>query len=171
MATTTRCARCGREIEAGTYLCARCREEEGPSLGTRVKPPSELERRAGRWPPWMPKPSPVQYHATIMVTIILVLVGLAVVALLSHRGVGPFTGRVVHAQPRPPSSLVVNTTVRNEGSKRSRANCRLVAFVQGSVESSDTFLTAPIDGGGTISIRDVLSGVDAPPTDVVLSCS
>src|SRR5437868_457525 len=75
MSTTTRCARCGREIDAGSYLCDRCREEEGPSLGTRIKPPSDLEARAGRWPSWMPKPSPVQYHATVMVTILLVLAG------------------------------------------------------------------------------------------------
>ena len=37
MATTTRCARCGRQIDSGTYLCAQCREEEGPSLGKAAK--------------------------------------------------------------------------------------------------------------------------------------
>jgi hypothetical protein len=171
MATTTRCARCGREIEAGAYLCPQCREEEGPSFGTRGKPPSELERRAGRWPPWMPKPSPVQYHATIMVTIFLVLLGLAVFALINHHGVGPFTGHVVHSEARPPSSLVVSAKVHNEGTKRSRSNCTIAAKIQDSVESSGTLLTSPIDAGGTISFRYVLRGVDAPPTDVVVNCS
>ena len=119
----------------------------------------------------MPKPSPVQYHATIMVTIVLVLVGLGAFALLSHRGVGPFTARVTHSHTRAPSSLVVNATVHNEGSKRSRANCTVAALVQDSAEASDTILTPPIEAGGTISFRHVLTGVDAPPTGVAVRCS
>lgn len=170
MSTTTRCARCGREIEAGTYLCARCREEEGPSLGTRVKPPSELEQRASKWPPWMPKPSPVQYHATVMVTIFLVLAGLAVFAFIGHQGIGPFHAGVVSSRFKAPSSIVVVSRVRNEGSKTSRANCRVVAFVGGTIESSQNLLTRPIPPKGTITVREILNGADASAT-VGVSCS
>src|SRR5439155_24154202 len=85
MSITTRCARCGREIEAGTYLCERCREEEGPSFGTRIKPPTDLEARAGRWPSWMPKPCPVQSHVTVSVVILLVVAGMTMFAYLLYR--------------------------------------------------------------------------------------
>jgi hypothetical protein len=171
MATTTRCARCGREIDAGSYLCERCREEEGPSLGTRIKPPSELEERASRWPPWMPKPSPVQYHATVMVTVFLVIIGLAAFALISHHGVGPFPAHVVSSKTRPPASLVVETRVTNDGSKTSRANCRIVALIGSIVESSQNLLTDPIPPHESITVREVLQRVDAPPTNVGVSCN
>ncbi|MFN2545617.1 MAG: hypothetical protein ABR600_13760 [Actinomycetota bacterium] len=173
MATTTRCARCGTEIEAGTYLCPRCREEEGPSVTgpLRLKPPSDLEARAGRWPSWMSKPSPVQYHATVMITVFLVLAGLAAFAFLSHRGVGPFTGRAVRVTSRPPSSLAVEAVVRNRGSKAARANCRIVALVDRYVESSATILTDEIPAHGATRIHDILRGVDAPPTTVAVNCS
>jgi hypothetical protein len=173
MSTTTRCARCGTEIEAGTYLCSRCREEEGPSVGTplRLKPPSDLEARASRWPTWMPKPSPVQYHATVAVTIFLVVAGLAAFAFLSHRGVGPFQGRAVHVESRPPSSLLVEGIVHNQGSKSARANCRIVALIDTYVESAGNVLTNEIPAHGTVNIRIVLRGVNAPPTTVAVHCS
>jgi hypothetical protein len=119
----------------------------------------------------MPKPSPVQYHATVMVTIFLVLIGMAVFALISHHGVGPFPARAVSTHSRPPSSLVVEATVRNAGSKASRANCRIVAFIGGAVESSDTLLTDRIEPRSTIRIREVLHGVNAPPTRVGVACN
>lgn len=173
MATTTRCARCGRDIEPGTYLCARCREEEGPSLATPLtrRPPSDLEARASRWPSWMPKPSPVQYHATVAVTIVLVIAALAAFAFLSHHGVGPFKGKAIHVTAKPPSSLVVDAVVENKGSKAARANCRIVALVDQFVESSATVLTKEIPAHGTVRIHQVLRGVDAPPTTVGVNCS
>ena len=173
MNTTTRCARCGREIEAGSYLCDRCREEEGPSLGTRIKPPSDLEARASRWPAWMPKPSPVQYHATVMVTILLVLAGLAAFAFLNHRGVGPFQGRADSFTFRPPNSLVVQATVTNEGSKTARANCRVTQFQGIYAGKSDPVLTDLIPPKESVTFAHVLHGVDAAPkgTRVVVSCN
>ena len=100
----------------------------------------------------------------------ILLLGLALFALINHHGVGPFTGRVLHAREQPPSALAVSATVRNDGTKRSRANCRVVAFIQDTVESSDTLLTPPIDPGATIPLRDVLQGVNAPPTGVAVTC-
>ena len=171
MATTTRCARCGTEIGAGNYLCARCREEEGPSVGTRIRPPSDLERRAERWPAWMPKPSPVQYHATVMAVIVLALAGLGLFAFLSHRGVGPFVGRTLHTQRVPPTSLVVVAEITNEGSKTARANCRLVALVDTFTEAAATRLTGEIPPGGSVRVRQTLHGVVKDPTTVTVNCS
>jgi hypothetical protein len=120
----------------------------------------------------MPKPSPVQYHATIMVTIALVLLGLAAFALFSHHGIGPFAGRAVHIEYRSDKSLLVDATVRNDGSKASRANCRVIPFVgQNFSENSDVVLTATIPAHESISFRDVVQGVQTRPTDVVVNCS
>jgi hypothetical protein len=120
----------------------------------------------------MPKPSPVQYHATVMVTVFLVLAGLGVFALISHHGVGPFTGRPVQITYRSNGTLVVDAVVRNEGSKSAHANCKITPFVGKTfAESSDTVFTALIRPHGTVRVRDVLHGVQERPTDVVLNCS
>jgi hypothetical protein len=119
----------------------------------------------------MPKPSPVQYHATVAVTIVLVLLGLALFAFLSHRGVGPFKGHADHWASRPPASLVVNVSVRNDGSKTARANCRIVALVGQTAESAESVLTDPIDPKKTLRFDQVLHGVDERPTNVVVNCS
>src|SRR5690349_6542018 len=102
MATTT-CARCGRPVEPGEHLCAQCREEVGPAAAAGAPAPmvarpaarqsperDELEQRREKWPSTMVRPSPVQYHATIFVTIFLVLAALGVWAFIAHRGVGPY---------------------------------------------------------------------------------
>jgi hypothetical protein len=173
MATTTRCARCGREIEAHSYLCERCREEEGPTLGTRIKPPSDLEARADRWPSWIPKPSPVQYHATVMVTIGLVLIGLAMFAFLNHRGVGPFPAHVDTWTFQAPSSIVVDVTVTNGGSRAARANCRVTEFQGSYAGVGNSVLTNQIPSKKTITFRAVLQGVPAAPsgTNVRVTCN
>jgi len=120
----------------------------------------------------MPKPSPVQYHATVMVTIIIVLAGLGVLALISHHGVGPFTGHTSRFTYRSDGTLVVAATVRNDGSKVSHANCRITPFVGKTfAEDSDAVLTPLIQPHATVRIRDVLHGVHAKPTDVVVTCS
>ena len=120
----------------------------------------------------MPKPSPIQYHATIMVTIFLVLLGLGAFALFSHHGIGPFAGRAIHTEYRSDGTLLVEATVRNDGSKASRANCRVVPFVGKSFsETPDTVLTQTIPPQGSIRFNDVLHGVQAKPTDILVSCS
>jgi hypothetical protein len=119
----------------------------------------------------MPKPSPVQYHATIFVTIFLVLVGLGVFAFISHQGVGPFDGHAVRFRQQPPASLVVDAVVRNDGSKTARANCRIVAYDRTFLEGSREVLTAEIPPGGSVHFRRVVQGVQATPTSVLINCS
>jgi hypothetical protein len=120
----------------------------------------------------MPKPSPVQYHATVMVTVILILVGLGVFALISHRGVGPFTGRATQTTYQSDGTLRVVATVSNQGSKQAHANCKITPFVgKNYSEASDTVLTPLIAPHGAVTIHDVLHGIQAKPTDVVLNCS
>jgi hypothetical protein len=153
------------------YLCERCREEQGSPVTGPPKRTSDLEERSSRWPGWMPKPSPVQYHATIATVIVLVLVGLAVFAFLSHRGVGPFKP-TVDSFTTVRTTLVVHATVQNEGAKTARANCRIAPVYDGNVgEPTDVVLTEEIPPGESVTFTDRISGVEAPPTDVQVGCS
>ena len=52
-----RCVRCGRETARGRSVCDECN------------------------PAGLPEPSPTQYHATVFITVLLVLLGLAVVVI------------------------------------------------------------------------------------------
>src|SRR5919198_4959445 len=130
MSTVTRCARCGRPVEPGEHLCAQCREEAPvPVVGT-VPPPvtrDEMSERRRRWPPGMVRPSPVQYHATIMVSVVAVLIGLAVFAFLNHRSIGPFRASSLHTEVANPGSLRTTFRVTNEGSREARSTCRITA--------------------------------------------
>ena len=169
----TRCARCGRPIEPGEHLCAQCREEgPGPVVGTAEPPPeTELEERRRRWPSGMPRPSPVQYHATIMVTVALVLVALGVFAFLNHRGVGPFAATVQRTDVVGPSSIRAVVTVTNEGSRTGRSTCRVVAVgTSGDTLATASVLTDPIAADTSLTVRVVLRQLTASPDHVTAIC-
>ena len=120
----------------------------------------------------MARPSPVQYHATVMVAVFIVLIGLAVFAFLSNRGVGPFTGTVASFSFQGEETLQVLGTVRNDGSKRARANCRAVALTAaGSQIATDVFLTGTIEPDATVPFRATIDNVNAEPGRVLVFCS
>ena len=119
----------------------------------------------------MPKPSPVQYHATIATVIVLVLVGLAVFAFFSHRGVGPFRP-TLDGFTMARTTLIVRVTVQNERSKTARANCRIAPlYDRNPGEPPAVVLTEEIPPGERRSFTDRIKGVEAPPTDVLVSCT
>src|SRR5439155_11116826 len=132
----------------GQHLCTRCREEEPVRVvGTVSAPPSasELEERRRRWPPGMVRPSPVQYHATVMVTVAAVLIGLALFAFFNHRSVGPFRVTGLHMQVVGRTSLLATFRVANEGSREGRSTCRIIAEdPQNTPIRSEAALTRPI---------------------------
>lgn len=171
--TDTRCARCGRPVEPGQYLCAQCREEVGPAAS--VQPPpreDDQELRRRRWPPSMVRPSPVQYHATIMVTIFVALVALALWAFLSHRGVGPFDVKLLHQGPFRGGRVSVVLEVTNQGSKTSRATCSVRAFdASDTAIDTATVLTPPIPAHTTIDVTQTFRGLDVEPADYDTVCS
>jgi len=120
----------------------------------------------------MPRPSPVQYHATVMVAVFLVLVGLAVFAFWSHHGVGPFEGKVQQFTVPPGGSLVVVATVQNQGSKAARATCRITALdTSDTPEGAETVLTEQIPAGGTVTLRHEFADVTVPPASVSITCT
>jgi hypothetical protein len=120
----------------------------------------------------MPRPSPVQYHATVMVAIFLVLIGIAAFALWSRHGVGPFDGTVNGFRVPPGESLAVVATVENQGSKTARSTCRISVRDASNTEvAGETVLTPPIRAHGSITLRHAFPSVTVPPSAVTISCS
>jgi hypothetical protein len=170
-----RCARCGRPVPQGEHLCSQCREEEPVRvLGTSRAPPpdSELEERRRRWPPGMVRPSPVQYHATVMMAVAAVLVGLALLALFNHRSVGPFRTSELHLRPQGRTAVTVTFRVTNNGSREARSTCRITAEDHAGVPvRSESVLTRPIPGGGAVSVRHTLTGLPIPAAHLKIDCT
>jgi hypothetical protein len=120
----------------------------------------------------MVRPSPVQYHATIMVTVAAVLIGLAVVAFLNHRSIGPFRTSGLHTEAVRPGSLLATFRVTNEGSRDARSTCRITAKDSaGTFVASEAVLTRPIPGHGTVSVRHTLTGLPVPVAQLELDCT
>ena len=169
-----RCARCGRPVEHGEHLCVQCREEAPVQVvGTvpAARRPDELEERRRRWPPGMVRPSPVQYHATVMVTVAAVLVGLALFAFLNHRSIGPFRTSDLQMEARGTGAIVATFRVTNEGSREARSTCRITAEdAAGTLISSFSVLTRPIPGRGTVPVRYTLTGLSVPVAHLDLDC-
>ena len=120
----------------------------------------------------MARPSPVQYHATIMVTVVAVLIGLAVFAFLNHRSIGPFRTSGLHTEALRPGSLLATFRVTNEGSREARSTCRITAKdSQGTFVASEAVLTRPVPGHGTVSVRHRLTGLPVPVAQIELDCT
>jgi hypothetical protein len=171
--TTATCARCGRPVGWGEHLCAQCREEAALPVATRPAAPERLQdERRRRWPENMPRPSPVQYHATVMIAVALVLAGLALFAFLNHRGVGPFQTSSVQVAVRGPDAATVTFTVSNEGSRSSRANCRVVAEDASANSLGEaSILTDEVPGHGAIRVTARVGGLSAGPTQALVTCT
>ena len=119
----------------------------------------------------MVKPSPVQYHATIMVTIFVVLAGLAVWAFLGHRGVGPFDAKIVRQTSAAGTETIV-VEVTNQGSRSSRATCTFRALDASDTElAKATELTEPIPGHETIDVTYVFRGLREAPAGYDSICT
>ena len=163
-------------MEPGQHLCEVCREEGPGPVATRAtatrerRRPPELQERESRWLPEMPRPSPVQYHATVMVVVFLVLLGIAAFAFWSHHGVGPFKGHV-ETFHRQAHAVQVTATVQNLGSKTARSTCRISLQDASNVEITGvTVLTLPIPAHQSVALRETVPNVDAAPASASISC-
>jgi hypothetical protein len=120
----------------------------------------------------MVRPSPVQYHATVMVTIFLILAGLAAFAFIRHHGVGPFPARVQTSEAPVRGTIAITIVVRNGGTKQARANCALSVLDNEQITlGTDSFLTAKIDPRKSVTVRRVVRGITRPPAGYDVSCS
>jgi uncharacterized OB-fold protein len=143
-----RCIKCGREVDPNESLCEIC-------------------NRAG-----MTAPSASQYHGTVAAAIVLAVVGLAVAASLSLRGIGPYSAEVRMIAPAEAAGYVITYTVVNEGTKPGRAKCQLVALGEnGRRLRAQSTLTAPIEGGAATEQTTTIVGLTDEPSAVTISCS
>jgi hypothetical protein len=143
-----RCIKCGREIDPNESLCEVC-------------------NRAG-----MTAPSASQYHGTVAAAIVLAVVGLAVAASLSLRGIGPYTAEVRGVAPANHAGYAVTYAVTNQGTKAGRAKCQLVLLGENGLRlRAHSTLTARIEGGATAEETATVAGLTDEPAEVTVSCS
>jgi len=141
------CIKCGREVGPDESLCEFC-------------------NRAG-----MVAPSASQYHGTVVAAIIIAVVGLAIAASLSLRGVGPYAAEVREVAFADPG-YAISFAVTNEGTKAGRAKCQLTALAEtGRRLRTANTITAQIPGGGTTEQTEEIRGLQEEPASVSVSCS
>jgi predicted nucleic acid-binding Zn ribbon protein len=141
------CIKCGREIGPDETICEVC-------------------NRAG-----MATPSASQYHGTIVVAIVLAVVGLAVAASLSLRGIGPFVAEIRSVDPADPG-FSITYAVTNEGTSAGRAKCQILALgPDGKRLRAQNTVTVQIAGGATEEQTETIPGLEAEPASVSVSCS
>ena len=142
-----RCIKCGREIDPNESVCEIC-------------------NRAG-----MTTPSASQYHGTVAAAIVLAVIGLAVAASLSLRGVGPYAAEVRTVMPADPG-YAITYAVTNEGTKPGRAKCQLIALgASGERLRTRSTLTSRIEGGATAEETETIPSLADEPAEVTVSCS
>ncbi|HEY6608382.1 MAG TPA: hypothetical protein VI277_04220 [Candidatus Limnocylindria bacterium] len=142
------CIKCGREIGVDESICEVC-------------------NRAG-----MIQPSASQYHGTVAVAIVLAVVGLAVAASLSMRGVGPYAAQVREVVAGDPLGYAITVTVTNEGTAAGRAKCQLFVLDDaGRQVRAANAITERIEGGGDTSLTVTIPGLEVEPATVTATCS
>jgi hypothetical protein len=142
-----RCIKCGREVGPDESICEVC-------------------NRAG-----MTAPSATQYHGTIVAAILLAVVGLAVAASLSMRGVGPFSAEVRSVLPADPG-FAITIDVTNLGSAAGRAKCQVIALDgDGRQLRAANAISERVEGGASATVTFRIPGLEVEPTTVTTTCS
>ena len=141
------CIKCGREIGADESICEFC-------------------NRAG-----MVTPSASQYHGTVVLAIVLAVVGLAVAASLSQRGIGPYVAEVRSIDPADPG-YSFTYVVTNEGTAAGRAKCQIIALgPNGERLRTKSTVTVQIAGGESAEHTEAIPGLEEEPASASVRCS
>jgi predicted nucleic acid-binding Zn ribbon protein len=141
------CIKCGREIGPDETICDVC-------------------NRAG-----MATPSASQYHATMVVAIVIAVALLAVFASVAMTGVGPFTADARDVRSAS-GGVDVTVAVMNGGNKQGRAKCQLVALDRnGRPLDSHPTVSPPVPAGEQITFDVTLSRLSAVPAQVTVKCN
>jgi hypothetical protein len=102
---------------------------------------------------------------------VLAVIGLAVAASLSMRGIGPYAAEVRDVAPANPG-YAITFAVTNEGTSTGRAKCQLVALAEnGSRLRAATTITVRIEGGASIEQTETIPGLQETPAEVTISCT
>jgi hypothetical protein len=139
------CARCGAPVPLDVGLCERCNP-----LGLRDSAASQV-------------------HGTVIATVGLAVVVLALLAHFAVAGIGPFPAEVVGVQADG-DGLSVSLTVTNEGTSTGSTTCRISdpAIAGGAA----TFVQSPrIEPGATLTFDSHITGLGTAPRRLAASCS
>ncbi len=141
------CIKCGREVGPDESICEVC-------------------NRAG-----MTAPSATQYHGTIVAAILLAVVGLAVAASLSMRGVGPYSA-VVRSVAAADPGFTITIDVTNQGTAAGRAKCQVIALdAEGRQLRAANAVSERLGGGASATVTFHIPGLEVEPASVTTTCS
>jgi hypothetical protein len=119
----------------------------------------------------MVRPSPMQFHATVMVTIFLAVLALALWAFVNSRGIGPFDASIRRFSSLEEGRVSFVVRVRNTGSKTARATCHVDALDDTNARlRSTTLVTEPIPAGESVEVEALIGGLAEPPASVEANC-
>ena len=139
------CARCGAPVAVGVGLCETCNP-----LGLRDVSASQV-------------------HGTVIITVLIGFVILAVLARMALSGLGPFPVTLDSAVPAG-NALTITLTVTNQGSAAGQTTCHVTDPVaQGG--SPGAFLLSPrIDPGQTVTFSQTVPGLGNVARPFTVDC-
>jgi hypothetical protein len=139
------CARCGAPVPLDVGLCERCNP-----LGLRDSASSQV-------------------HGTVVATVGLAIVVLALVAHFAVAGIGPFPAEVAGVRTEG-DGLAVTLTVTNEGTSQGSTTCRISdPSIAGGAA---TFVQSPrIGPRATLTFESHVTGLGTAPRPLAATCS
>jgi hypothetical protein len=142
---THACARCGAPVPLDVGLCERCNP-----LGLRDVSSS-------------------QAHGTVFVAVGLAVLVLALVGVLSVKGIGPFPAEVVAFHPAG-DGFVVSVKVTNSGTSLGSTTCR-ISDPDGAAGLTAFIQTPRIAPGTTEAFDATVTGIGTKAKSLAIECS
>jgi hypothetical protein len=139
------CARCGAPVPIGVGLCERCNP-----LGLRDVSASQV-------------------HGTVIITVLIGFVLLAIVARLAVTGLGPFPATINDVVPVG-DALRVTLTVTNEGSASGQTTCRVTTASNQGGDPNAFVLSPNLEPGQTITFDQTITELGSRDTDLTVAC-
>jgi hypothetical protein len=144
-APTHGCARCGRPVPIEVGLCEECN------------------------PLGLPDVSASQVHGTVIITVLVGFVILAILARLAVSGVGPFPASLSAATPTS-GGLAVTLSVTNEGENGGQTTCRVFDPEELAGGAQEFVLTPRVEPGETIAFDAILANFGTAPVPLAIEC-
>ena len=139
------CARCGKPVPPGVGLCEECNP-----LGLRDVAASQV-------------------HGTVIISVLVGFVILAILARLAVTGGGPYPVSVDDVATSG-TGLAVTLTVTNEGDGEGQTTCRLQDAAQLAGGTSAFALSPRIPAHQTTTFTTVVQELGSVPVELVVEC-
>lgn len=139
------CARCGASVPIDVGLCETCNP-----LGLRDVSASQV-------------------HGTVIITVLIGFVLLAILARAAVTGLGPFPVTVDGVVPAA-GGLEVTLTVTNQGTAHGQTTCRISDAADRGGGRSAFVLSPALDPSQTLTFQEVVTEFGSEPRDLVAEC-